>query len=113
MKRVLAATLLLPAAAFAHAHLQKSTPAEGAALVLAPKAVQLQFSEAAQLTAASVQRDGEAQQALAHVALPAAKQVEVALPPLAPGHYALAWRVRSADGHLMSGTLHFGIGAPR
>jgi methionine-rich copper-binding protein CopC len=113
MKRLLAATLLLPAAAFAHAHLQKSSPAEGTTLVVAPKSVQLQFSEAAQLTAASVQRDGEAKQELAHPLVAAAKQVDVSLPALPGGHYSLAWRVLSADGHVMAGTLHFSVGAPR
>jgi methionine-rich copper-binding protein CopC len=110
MKKLAMLCVLLPAAAFAHAHLQKSSPAEGAALAVAPKSVQLQFSEAAQLTGLSVQRKGAALQALPHATVAAAKQVEAALPELVPGQYALAWRVLSADGHVMNGTLHFTVG---
>jgi methionine-rich copper-binding protein CopC len=112
-KAMVATSLLVPGLALAHAHLLKATPAEGAELVVAPKAVQLQFSEAAQLTAASLQAEGGAKQDLPHEAAPAATQVELPLPALAAGHYALAWRVLSADGHVMSGTLHFAVGAPR
>jgi copper transport protein len=111
MKTLLATLLLLPGVAGAHAHLLKSTPAEGATLNQAPKSVQLQLSEAAQLTAASLQREGAAKTELPHPIVAAAKQIEVPLPGLAAGHYVLAWRALSADGHVMSGTLHFSVGA--
>jgi hypothetical protein len=38
--------------------------------------------------------------------------VEVALPPLAPGDYSVVWRVVSADGHPISGTFDFGVDGP-
>jgi len=42
--------------AFAHAHLNSSTPAAGAQLTVAPQTLTLEFSEAAQLTAPPASR---------------------------------------------------------
>ena len=93
----------------AHAHLEKSTPAEGSTLSVAPAVLEMTFSEAARLTALSIQSDREARQAIKELPAAAGKTLRIALPPLAPGVYTLAWRVIAADGHVSSGVVHFTI----
>jgi methionine-rich copper-binding protein CopC len=97
--------------ASAHAHLEKSTPADGSVLTMSPSSIVLNFSEAARLTALSIQRGDEAKQNLLPLPTRAAQQISVPLPPLKPGAYSLTWRVLSDDGHMMSGMLHFTLAA--
>jgi methionine-rich copper-binding protein CopC len=105
------ASFLLSGPAGAHAHLQKSTPAEGSVLTSSPSTLEMTFSEAARLTALSIQKDQEPRQAIKSLPSAAEQTVHVALPQLSPGAYMVNWRVVSADGHVMSGVLHFTIAA--
>jgi methionine-rich copper-binding protein CopC len=91
----------------AHAHLQKSSPADGSVIATSPSNLVLNFSEAARLTALSIQRGEEPQQNLKPLPTTAAQQISVPLPPLTPGTYSVKWRVVSDDGHMMAGALHF------
>lgn len=100
---------LIAGAAQAHAHLEKSTPADGSTLGTAPAAVEMTFSEAARLTALSIQRGQEPRQMIKELPAVAEKTLRVALPALTPGIYTLAWRVLTADGHVSSGAVHFTI----
>jgi methionine-rich copper-binding protein CopC len=110
--RVLIASLLLlaSAGAQAHAHLQQSTPADGSVIATAPAKLVLRFSEAAQLTALSITKQGGARQELAPLPDRAQATIEVALPALTPGRYEVSWRAVSGDGHVMPGTIHFTLG---
>jgi len=101
------ALLTFGVTASAHAHLEKSSPADGSVITTSPSSIVLSFSEAARLTALSIQRGDEAKQNLKPLPTTAAQQISVPLPPLKPGAYSLTWRVLSEDGHMMSGTLHF------
>ena len=103
--------LLACGSALAHAHLMTSTPAEGSALASAPEAVTLTFSEPARITAAAVQKDPGPKHALRAADAAPAASVYMPLPALAPGAYSVTWRVIGADGHIVSGQLHFSIGA--
>lgn len=103
--------LALAAGAQAHTHLKQSTPAEGSVLTTPPSNIVLTFSEAARVTALTLQKDGEAKQKLAPLPTAAAQQVTVAAPALAPGKYVVNWRVVSDDDHVMSGALHFTVAA--
>ena len=105
----LPAVLLALAAsgAFAHAHLTASSPADDATLTAAPRALVLEFSESASLTALWLEGPGGAQQKLAPLPAAAAARVSVALPPLAAGDYAVTWRALGADGHVTSGKIRF------
>src|ERR1700730_126565 len=94
-------------AAGAHAHLQKSSPADNSVITTSPSNLVLNFSEAARLTALSIQKDEEPKQNLKPLPTTAAQQISVPLPPLMPGTYSVSWRVVSDDGHVMGGTLHF------
>lgn len=91
----------------AHAHLQKSTPADHSVLTTSPQNLELVFSELARLTSLSVQKDKEEKQNLTSLPTTAAVKISVALPSLTPGAYEVVWRVLSDDGHTMAGVLHF------
>jgi copper resistance protein C len=108
--RVLLAWLLFfcSSAALAHARLVSSTPQAGSHLSAAPTALELAFSEAAQLTALTLTRGSDEPLKLA---APTAAQthMHVPLPSLPPGSYVVRFRALSADGHLMPGEFTFTI----
>jgi methionine-rich copper-binding protein CopC len=99
------------AIAHAHPHLNASIPAEGSS-GKAPEAIVLTFSEAARITAMSLQREGEASAKLAPLPAAAAARITVPLPRLSPGKYTLSWRMVGDDGHVTSGALHFTVVTP-
>jgi methionine-rich copper-binding protein CopC len=93
-------------AAQAHAHLEEALPADNSVIHEAPAALVLRFSEQAQLTGLSIEKDGGPKQKLA----PPEKsqtRITVPLPVLEPGHYVISWRALSADGHVVPGQIHF------
>jgi methionine-rich copper-binding protein CopC len=104
-----AALLSLMAVAQAHTHLKASAPAEGSTVKGAPESITLTFSEAARLTALSIQKDGGDEQKITPLPAESASKVSVPAPKLAPGKYTVNWRVVSADSHVMSGKLHFTV----
>ncbi len=103
------ALLAFAVSAEAHTHLKQSTPAEGSVLEAAPANIVLKFSEAARVTALSLQQDGKAAQKLAPLPSEPTAEVTVPAPKLSAGKYVIAWRVVSDDNHIMSGTLHFTV----
>jgi methionine-rich copper-binding protein CopC len=100
-------------AADAHAHLQKSSPADNSVITTSPPNLVLNFSEAARLTALSIKKDSEPAQNLKPLPTTAAQQISVPLPQLTSGTYSVSWRVVSDDGHMMAGALHFTLAADR
>jgi methionine-rich copper-binding protein CopC len=111
MKKLLLAVTLAAGVnlALAHAHLLSSVPADASTLSAPPGSLVLNFSEAATLTAATIQKAGAAARKLVPLPSRAAVQVSFALPALAPGQYVVSWRALSADGHIMPGSIHFTI----
>ena len=103
----------LAATASAHAHLQKASPADGSVVTTSPSRIVLNFSEAARLTAASIQKGDEPPQSLKPLPAAAVRQISVPLPQLTPGSYSVTWRVVSEDGHVMSGMLRFTLAPDR
>jgi methionine-rich copper-binding protein CopC len=95
----------------AHARLQTSSPADNSVITSSPSTLVLNFSEAARLTALSIQKVSEAEQKLKSLPTGAAAQISVPLPPLTPGAYIVSWRALSDDGHVTSGALHFTLSA--
>ena len=69
----------------------------------------LSFSEAARITAMSLQRNGEAPRKLTSLPAEKAARITVPLPKLAPGRYTLSWRAVGEDSHVVPGTLHFTV----
>ena len=107
---ILAASLLAFATlAQAHTHLRGAEPANGSVIKTAPANIVLKFSEAARLTALTIQKDGGAEQKLEPLPTAAAAEVSIPAPKLAPGKYVVNWRVVSGDNHIMSGKLNFTV----
>lgn len=101
------------APAAAHTSLVGSDPADGSVLARSPGQVTLTFDEPVSLPARSVRvfdADGTPV-----VAPPSARDavITVDLPDqLEDGTYAVAWKVISADGHPVAGSLTFSVGRP-
>jgi copper resistance protein C len=104
-----AALVLFVATAQAHTHLKAAVPAEGSTVTASPDHITLTFSEAARLTALTIQKEGGEEQKLTPLPTEAAAHVSVQAPKLTPGKYTVNWRVVSADDHIMSGKLHFTV----
>jgi len=104
------AMLIGSVAAQAHTHLEKAVPADNSVVTSSPAQITLHFSEAAQLTALTIQKDGD-KEAKTVGALPKepAEELSVPVAALAPGKYVVNWRVVSDDRHVMSGALHFTV----
>jgi copper transport protein len=108
-------TLLLALAqashAFAHASLVRAEPADGAVLAQPPPTLRLTFNEpVSPLVIRLIAPSGE--WILPEVA--AENSIIMITPPrlLAQGSHVLSWRVISADGHPVGGSLVFSVGAP-
>jgi copper transport protein len=94
----------------AHASLVEALPADGAVLDEAPRFVQLRFNEPiSPVMVKLIGSDGHVRDNITFKAQNEA--IEVALPPdLGQGTHILSFRVISADGHPVGGTLMFSIG---
>ena len=108
---VLLTALALGSHAHAHASLVRAEPADGAVVPQAPPVLKLIFNEpvsplVVRLIApsgAAIALDATAENMTVTVAPPAVLQ---------RGTHVLSWRVISADGHPVAGSLLFSIGAP-
>jgi len=96
--------------AFAHASLMRAEPADGAVLAQPPPTLRLTFNEpVSPLIFRLIDPIGETISPAV-----AAENTTITLTPprLREGSYLLSWRVISADGHPVGGSLLFSIGAP-
>ncbi|MER8613302.1 copper resistance CopC/CopD family protein [Mesorhizobium sp. M0435] len=109
---VLLAVIAMPDPAFAHAALIKAEPADGAVLAQSPSQLSLTFSEpVSPLVLTLVRPDGTAVP-LTSFRL-SGQTVEIDNPQaLKSGTHVLSWRVISADGHPVGGSVLFSVGAP-
>ena len=116
MRKALAAAVLgslvllvNPASASAHADLKLSAPMNGSVVAAAPKVVTLTFSEPVELQEAQLL--GSTSQAI-----PSSSKISGATltitpnKPLTPGSNVAQWKVKSDDGHVISGAIAFFIG---
>lgn len=119
MKRValILALALVPESAFAHAALLGASPKAGSVLAAPPASVRLLFSEeiVPDLCNVSVAGPGGFSSDLRVSGDPYDVHAVIAPLPLnlGPGAYSVTWRVVSADGHPVKGTLTFTVtGSP-
>jgi hypothetical protein len=106
---LVAPALLFASGAQAHAHLEKASPAENAA-VAAPKAIHLEFSEKLEAKFSAVELMKTDGTAVAVTSKVDGKTIDGALAaPLAPGGYMVMWHVLSSDGHKMKGQYNFTV----
>src|SRR3954451_3451500 len=116
MARVLASlaallsALCIASAAWAHATLLSSEPADGSVLTLPPKIVQLQFNESVAPSAICViDASGKAREVATRAV---GQSVLIVLPDDLPqGTQIVSYRVVSQDGHPVAGSMVFSIGA--
>lgn len=113
----LAAVLLAPATAGAHATLEGVTPARGSVVATAPDRVAFRFDEAVSGAAGAIRvfdRSGaEVQEGRPFAVGDGGRTIAVRVDRgLADGTYTATYRVVSADGHLISGGSTFSVGAP-
>ncbi len=108
----LIAWLALTAAAAAHASLWTTEPADGAMVEVAPATFSLSFSEpVSPLRLQLIAPDGSAT-ALTTYELRDQTVVIQAPEAVGNGTHVLTWRVVSADGHPIGGSVVFSIGEP-
>jgi copper transport protein len=110
---VLVLTVLGAPAAVAHTELTGTTPGEGQVLPQAPATVTLSFTEPVGASAETVQLHTPAGGLVA--ADVQALDTTVTLTPATPlgsGTHTVVWQVISADGHPISGSFTFSVGAP-
>jgi copper resistance protein C len=104
----IAVLALAPLAASAHAKLLSTSPAAGAQLDAAPKALTLKFNEAVQLAVLKLSVEGRNVDLSLDRGAAAAARVTVALPALAAGTYQVQWSALTADdGHVVKGSFSF------
>ncbi|GII51950.1 transport integral membrane protein [Planotetraspora thailandica] len=103
--------------AYAHAYLVETSPVDGQVLRSPPADVRLSFNEAVSFNQRSFQLLDVTGKKLA-IGAPGyvdgkANTARVSLPAsLVEGTYVLAWRITSADSHVVSGAFSFSIGRP-
>ncbi len=103
---------LAPQSALAHASLLAAEPPDGATLQRGPDRIILHYSEPVSPLILRLIGPSGATTDLEHVEV-RHQAVEITPPENLPnGTYALSWRVVSADGHPISGSLVFSIGIP-
>lgn len=97
----------------AHATLMTSSPIDGSVLRAEPARVDLTFNEPVTALALTLREADGTLRRLAPIAADDGRIVGMTLPPAADvGTRVLGWRVASADGHPVAGTLLFSVGAP-
>jgi len=108
----LAASLLLLSGALAHAGLISADPADGSVLPTSPARIVLTYTEpVTPLVFTLVSANGERRSL--DGAASSNEQVIVPLPlGLSRGTHLVSWRVTSADGHPVGGSLVFSVGEP-
>lgn len=108
------ACALAATAAFAHAFLDKASPAVGATVNSSPSELQLNFTQNIVLAFSGVQlaTAGGATVPIGKPALDQASPNVLHVPlgqPLKPGTYVVSWHVLSVDTHPTKGTYKFTI----
>ena len=102
-----------------HTHLKRSTPADGATLGAAPKALELWFTEKPELAATSITLSTArgAAMSLAPLALSDGSDTAAVIASvrgtLSPGAYLIRWRTMARDGHPARGTVTFTLSPSR
>ena len=106
--------LLLTALAFqaaAHTTLESSSPANGATLEQSPPVIEMKFHHPISLTSVVVVDAAKAERKLEFAPHASAAEFKMEKPQLAAGHNEVKWKGLSQDGHVVSGSLTYEIGA--
>ena len=102
---------LLPAAASAHAYLISTNPPVGGVVRSSPTRVRLTYDEGISVPSLAVYNAAGRRVDSGTVTHPVADTIAVTIPHrLATGTYTVAWRVTSADTHVVHGVFTFSVG---
>jgi len=107
------AMVFAPAAAQAHAALDRAVPPVGGTVATAPKEIVLSFTEPVEAALSSIEVRNEAGAAMQSGKAGVGSkrsQLRVGLKPLPPGTYKVIWRVLSVDTHRAQGDFSFTVG---
>jgi copper transport protein len=107
---VLLLALTQAPAALAHASLIQAEPPDGALLAQPPQRLRLTFNEP--VSPLVIRLIGPGGEVISPVVAADNAAVTLTPPPLGRGSYVLSWRVISADGHPVGGSLLFSVGVP-
>ena len=110
---VCASLLVLGVVVIAHAKLQKSEPAAGAALTQAPKQIQLWFNEKLDVAVSKIDVRGPSGKVeLGPARAMGDKSLLAAIgSKLADGAYTVSWQAAGDDGHMAKGDFTFTVKA--
>ena len=109
---LLVAACLMPQAAFAHAFLDRASPAVGSQFPVSPPSVDLSYSEPVEPAFSTVHvtdADGATQEVGKPTVRDGGRLLSVAVKPLPPGVYTVEWHVTSVDTHKTQGRFTFTI----
>ncbi len=109
---IAALALALPAPVFAHAFLQRASPAVGSTLPAAPPELAIVFTEAVEPAFSGIVvtgKDGPVATGQPHLAAGSDRQLVVSLPKLPPGTYSVRWHATSVDTHKTEGSFQFTV----
>ena len=106
--------LFMDLPAYAHAALRHAVPAAGAVLDVTPDELSIEFSENIDLTAVELELRDTIGKAIELKSLDGDKKSAIIVrrtigAKLAPGAYAVRWRIRSIDGHHTRGSYSFEV----
>ena len=109
---LVAASLIVPGVASAHAFLQSAVPAVGSIVPVAPGQVVLEYTQGIEPLFSTIEvRDASGARVDTggvHLA-GAPTRLAVALKPLPPGSYGVAWHATSVDTHKTEGKFEFTV----
>jgi copper transport protein len=109
-----AGTLALPVAAFAHANLLLTIPANRAVLANSPARVVVQFDDDVRVAPGNAAiRNGDGSIMRGKPSVHGQTLVIPLRAHLAKGDYSVRWSAVSDDGHIVQGVLAFGVGLGR
>lgn len=115
MKKILslaAAVCLIGPAAFAHAFLDRASPAVGSTVAGSPPSIALIYTEPVEPLFSTVQvtnADGQRMDAGKPVPQDDGRVLQVPLKTLPPGVYTVEWHVTSVDTHKTQGHFTFTV----
>ncbi|MDD2857503.1 MAG: copper resistance protein CopC [Candidatus Nanopelagicales bacterium] len=102
--------LVSPTPASAHADMDTSSPANGAVLAKAPKTITLSFSEPVDVDTVQV-LDGQARPLTSATKVNGASIIVTPAAALPAGAITTQWKVKSDDGHVVTGAVSFIVGS--
>jgi copper transport protein len=97
--------------AAAHASLIASDPADGASLAAAPAMLTLSFNEPVDPITVRIFDGAGTASAVTQISREGANLILMPAAPLGEGAHVVSWRVISADGHPVGGSLTFWVGS--